>query len=265
MDIVNTVVNANNAFISSLDHLPCDIVRSLWLIQSLSLKNVKIRARLDEICQDHPSQEEEPEVRKLFALLSRNSRECLQEAKQIELVLQDHQGFLANDREVLEKVSQNTVDYEKQWATLCDERRKFVAEHESEITEPAPVYNQMRSLKLHLHLKSHRVKTEPKRGRGRPRKYPVGYQPIKISVKKIKQQEPELVEEEPIYCFCQSPASGRMVCCDNPKCKYEWFHYKCVGLKTDPDPKSKWFCSDTCHDQYYNALKRRKKRRRTGY
>lgn len=48
--------------------------------------------------------------------------------------------------------------------------------------------------------------------------------------------------DEDIYCTCQRISYGDMVACDNPGCKYEWFHWTCVGLKADP--QGEWFCKD---------------------
>lgn len=45
-----------------------------------------------------------------------------------------------------------------------------------------------------------------------------------------------------LYCICQRPEYGKMVCCDNNQCKYIWFHYQCVGIKRAP--KGNWFCPD---------------------
>ncbi|CAI5742199.1 unnamed protein product [Hyaloperonospora brassicae] len=47
---------------------------------------------------------------------------------------------------------------------------------------------------------------------------------------------------EPIYCGCRRVSFGQMVGCDNDDCKYEWFHFSCVGL-TD-QPQGKWYCQD---------------------
>ncbi|TYZ62147.1 hypothetical protein PybrP1_009618 [[Pythium] brassicae (nom. inval.)] len=47
---------------------------------------------------------------------------------------------------------------------------------------------------------------------------------------------------EPIYCDCRRVSYGQMVGCDNDDCKYEWFHFECVGL-TD-QPTGKWYCKD---------------------
>ena len=44
-----------------------------------------------------------------------------------------------------------------------------------------------------------------------------------------------------VYCFCRRGEYGRMIACDNPQCKYEWFHFDCVSLTVAP--KGKWYCS----------------------
>lgn len=46
------------------------------------------------------------------------------------------------------------------------------------------------------------------------------------------------------YCWCRGEESGRMIACDNDKCKIEWFHFNCVGLRRKP--RGKWYCSDEC-------------------
>jgi inhibitor of growth protein 3 len=42
------------------------------------------------------------------------------------------------------------------------------------------------------------------------------------------------------YCICQSVSYGDMVACDNANCPYEWFHWTCVGLKSEP--VGTWIC-----------------------
>ena len=46
---------------------------------------------------------------------------------------------------------------------------------------------------------------------------------------------------EPVYCFCRQVSFGRMIGCESDTCKYEWFHFECVGLKEEPDV---WYCSE---------------------
>ncbi|KAI1811635.1 hypothetical protein GGS20DRAFT_562022 [Poronia punctata] len=47
-------------------------------------------------------------------------------------------------------------------------------------------------------------------------------------------------EEGKRYCLCQAVSYGDMVACDNPSCPYEWFHWSCVGLKSEPE--GRWYC-----------------------
>ncbi|KAL2757177.1 hypothetical protein ACRALDRAFT_1062800 [Sodiomyces alcalophilus JCM 7366] len=42
------------------------------------------------------------------------------------------------------------------------------------------------------------------------------------------------------YCMCQNVSFGDMVACDNDDCPYEWFHWSCVGLKSEPN--GTWYC-----------------------
>lgn len=52
----------------------------------------------------------------------------------------------------------------------------------------------------------------------------------------------EAKEDEEVFCFCGGPSYGSMVGCDGEDCKYEWFHYSCVGITEQPS--GNWFCSD---------------------
>jgi inhibitor of growth protein 3 len=44
------------------------------------------------------------------------------------------------------------------------------------------------------------------------------------------------------YCSCQNVSFGNMVACDNDNCPYEWFHWGCVGLKSEPN--GTWYCPE---------------------
>lgn len=64
-------------------------------------------------------------------------------------------------------------------------------------------------------------------------------------------------DENEVYCYCRGVSYGAMVGCDNDDCRYEWFHYGCVGL-TEP-PKGKWYCKE-CTEKM--KLKENKKKRK---
>lgn len=44
------------------------------------------------------------------------------------------------------------------------------------------------------------------------------------------------------YCICHNVSHGDMVACDNDSCPNEWFHWECVGLKSEPI--GTWICPD---------------------
>lgn len=44
------------------------------------------------------------------------------------------------------------------------------------------------------------------------------------------------------YCLCHNVSYGDMVACDNDNCPYEWFHWSCVGLKSEPN--GTWYCPE---------------------
>ena len=43
-----------------------------------------------------------------------------------------------------------------------------------------------------------------------------------------------------LFCFCQQPENEDMIGCDNPSCKYKWFHFTCLKIKRAP--KGSWYC-----------------------
>ncbi|ORY06887.1 inhibitor of growth proteins N-terminal histone-binding-domain-containing protein [Clohesyomyces aquaticus] len=44
------------------------------------------------------------------------------------------------------------------------------------------------------------------------------------------------------YCFCQRVSFGDMVACDNDNCRFQWFHWECVGIKEEP--VGDWLCPE---------------------
>ena len=49
-------------------------------------------------------------------------------------------------------------------------------------------------------------------------------------------------EDQQLYCTCQRVSFGDMVGCDNDDCHYQWFHWPCVGVKSEP--KGEWLCPE---------------------
>lgn len=57
-----------------------------------------------------------------------------------------------------------------------------------------------------------------------------------------QEMEGEDERDDQKYCTCRSVSYGNMVACDNDGCPYEWFHWSCVGVQSEP--KGKWFCPE---------------------
>ncbi|KAK6198174.1 Ing1-like protein [Scheffersomyces amazonensis] len=60
-----------------------------------------------------------------------------------------------------------------------------------------------------------------------------------------------------LYCFCQRVSFGEMIGCDNDDCKYEWFHWSCVGITSPPKDDEIWYCPD-CAPKMEKRKKKRK-------
>ncbi|CAK7897078.1 chromatin modification-related protein Yng2p [[Candida] anglica] len=60
-----------------------------------------------------------------------------------------------------------------------------------------------------------------------------------------------------LYCFCQRVSFGEMIGCDNDDCKYEWFHWACVGITSPPKDDDIWYCPD-CSPKMEKRKKKRK-------
>ena len=57
-----------------------------------------------------------------------------------------------------------------------------------------------------------------------------------------KRLHDEIETSDDMYCICKQDRPGRMIACDGPTCKIEWFHYQCVNIKRAP--KGAWLCPD---------------------
>ncbi|KAJ7734927.1 hypothetical protein DFH07DRAFT_116772 [Mycena maculata] len=52
--------------------------------------------------------------------------------------------------------------------------------------------------------------------------------------------------EVPIHliAFCNMLTGDKMIACDDPHCKREWFHLTCTNLPAAPEGRKKWYCDD---------------------
>ena len=102
-----------NSFISTLDHLPCDIVRSLWLIQSCNLKIDKYKQELNELLEKYATttttltNEESYFLKRIVELKKRIeylSRETIQESRSLNNQLITHKLNLLEEMNQLKKI-----------------------------------------------------------------------------------------------------------------------------------------------------------------
>ena len=62
-----------------------------------------------------------------------------------------------------------------------------------------------------------------------------------LNMKRVQKKDEKI---EKLYCFCREESHGGMIACDGANCKYEWFHYDCVGLVQAPPKNQSWYCDD---------------------
>ena len=64
-----------------------------------------------------------------------------------------------------------------------------------------------------------------------------------------------------LYCYCRQPESDEQtwIACDNPSCSIEWYHTRCLKIKSTP--KGKWYCP-TCRvmPEFQRVTKRSRKK-----
>lgn len=82
--------------------------------------------------------------------------------------------------------------------------------------------------------------------------------------KSQEEEEEPVKDEEPRYCICNDVFYGEMIGCDDPKCKKEWYHLGCIGLKRAP--KGDWVCPECTERREKEEQKKadnKQKQRRT--
>lgn len=232
---VQHLSSINNAFISTVDHLPTDIVRSLWVVQSCNIEINKYEAELKEISHldaDDFAQRKET-LERLYA-------EAKLEAQALHNQLVTHKITLHDELEQLQLLSQNRNTSKIHPDKLKHQLEQHYKEHPLASFEAPP----KAPVKLVLKV----LKKVDKKEKLQPYVPPA--------------QE---IEDPTPYCFCKQPSYGDMIGCDNEvSCPNgDWFHYKCVGIMNRVQAlpyttgKKPWFCSDYCRQQ---ASKKRRRR-----
>lgn len=306
-DVVDTIVSGNNNFVSTLDHLPCDLIRSLWIIQMMNLRNKRLNEQLSNLLIS--KSENNLQIERLNKLILRNSFEAECESKFAVSILLNHLNTLNDDLEILNILKLKLPGWtseavEKRWMEWNDFKKSFLNSRKSlnfenkfdlflkkytesnknesstrkNISNTASTTvtnNDKIGIKLKLKLKNTRIKRKSQvqlnGNLNKKLKKSLVSSAIpqkdemkdEIKEKKILLDKPIdniKLENEPLYCFCRGPSFGKMVACENEKCPNEWFHFKCVGLTSEP--KGLWFCSKSCRDRYNERKEKKKKRKR---
>lgn len=291
-DVVETILSGNNNFVSTLDHLPCDITRSLWIIQSLNLENERLKEKVE-------SAPDAASAVNMERKLSRNNEEIVAEAKYLIEIVSHHLDVLDDDRAIVALLKERLPSWtseavEENWGHWTSFKEQYLrrervpsvfeeaypsreggkrngASKEKEqpkkiiltlkkkpvkVVKPEKVVkpDNVEKLKIILKHESHNGKTTQPNGNI---VYPqVEKQPTTSSPPLLYSSPPK----EERYCFCNGPSFGRMVACEYSKCPHEWFHFKCVGLTSEP--KGEWFCSLSCKEKHQLSKQRKKKRMR---
>ncbi len=51
--------------------------------------------------------------------------------------------------------------------------------------------------------------------------------------------------DEPLFCSCKQPETGKMIKCEGNTCPgNNWYHFSCCGITESSVPEGKWFCMD---------------------
>lgn len=291
-----------STYISTVDHLPCDIVRSLWLVQSCNLGVEKEEEKIRQLVLDHGNNTQTVAARQYYHLrrkIMSLSREAAEEMNALCGQLRSHESMLKDEILHLERVAEapatkDESSTQRLRAQLEEHYRNNPLPSQTEAKEKEKKRLKASGIKLILKLSKHE---EPRiiRKRGRPRKDEsrspqrlsnitsgpkVPHRPTRITIKKptpmIQSHIPEPQPEpspiptqtpEEVFCFCKQPSFGDMIACDNDSCKNgEWFHYKCVGLLNRVEAlkytTQKWYCSNECREAGQARLERKKKNKK---
>lgn len=292
----------NNAFISTVDHLPCDVIRSLWLLQACNISLDKEKNKLNSLLLklQHPGPEriDRSQIVSEILLIKKKvhvlNAESIEESKALYNQLITHKLSLNDELQQLHTIADSSRSTDNN--SVNDKLRIQLKEH----YKANPLVSQREALKEQQSLKSKPNSSRTASGIKLVLKIPRKMTSVhKNKIKKLPQKkdtkkkvqkrvvaqpepilEPEpVIEDDSVYCFCKQPSLGDMIGCDNEdSCPNgDWFHYKCVGLLNRVDAlkyttgKQKWFCSDHCRSvvmgnkKESDPKKKKKKRRRMGY
>lgn len=269
-EIVTSIVlnssSINSIFISTVDHLPCDVIRSLWLIQTCNTNVNKLRAKIHELLLKLQSSEQKEterseigyQIYKIKEDIKTYSAEATQEAKALLNQLITHKIILRDELQELRTLALTTKDsingqteaansnelrerlkehYEKH--PLTSQREALKEQKSKEKKSKKHTKNETTGLKLVLKIppkikqdlaKNKVTKKKPRASDKRQTSTHI--KPSKTAIEPVPVNHDIYEEDNQLYCFCHQPSFGDMIGCDNEEScpNGEWFHYKCVGI-----------------------------------
>lgn len=146
-------------------------------------------------------------------------------------------------QEKIEEIDKRLVEFEKQ---LRKEGRWPREEEEvvKTLRAKAPAHLVDRNVKATEKLVKGRRATQPTTPRAAALAARAEEKEKEKEEKKQDDGDEEMIDDSQIlYCTCRGVSHGNMVACENKDCEYEWFHFGCVGLTSEP--KGAWYC-DSC-------------------
>lgn len=281
MTFVVNSTTVNNSFISTIDHLPCDVIRSLWLIQSINIAVDKKKRQLDQLLRYIQLNPKESVSRvddyvNYKTSIIKLGREAVQESKALQNQLITHKIGLYDELTQLKQIAlikthkqTNNVDKQQLQEQLKQHYKKnplqsqLDAINDQKVGKLSTPVNPT-GLKLILKIPNrNKLKYSEKNIADKSSKLKLKLKSKKVTKSPKKKvvlpkvvAVPEVQEDTNAYCFCKQRSFGDMIACDNEtSCPNgEWFHYKCVGLLNRVDAlkfttgKERWFCSAKCRE-----------------
>ncbi|EDO19540.1 hypothetical protein Kpol_1018p72 [Vanderwaltozyma polyspora DSM 70294] len=206
------------SFLGTLDHFPCELIRTLWTIQSLDLSE---QQKLEDRKNNGDNGDDNDGDRVALHMMS--------QAEFLNNLVDDQIQRLERQKEELLELHEIRGRFE----TLMRKKEGGVSDESTAHKEQTGTDTKKRPrLLIKLNLKKYKkVQIQEKKA-------------DKIVVEEKVVEAPKIVPLEPTYCICKDVSYGQMVACDNPNCPTEWFHYSCVGIVRTP--VGKWYCSEEC-------------------
>ena len=222
-----------NKFLELAEPLPCKLIRHLKLLKEVERISYNLNQSLKERREQYLEKLREKSLKRSITLKSIKSlyKEVLSLSDYKLELIKEIKYILEN--EFVEKL--NPI-IEEGKTELESNNKKITFEDTSSITTDT----EANSKKFLNKKKNRSVKKSKEREKEKEKEKEKENIHIENNIHNHK-----IRDLKDVYCKCKRESYGKMIQCDNPDCG-EWFHYECIGLKENYEPKEEWFCSDKC-------------------